>query len=570
METSFTPLKKYKTKVILCPFVKMIECVFELASPFVVRYIIDDGIKASNWDVSWKLSLILFAMALLGFGVTLIAQWLASRTSADYGFDLKNSIHRHIDEVGEKEIEDFGKDKALNLISNDSFNVQTGLAMFMRLFIRAPFMVFGSLIISFVIDWKAGLIFLLALGLSSLIIFLVIVLSPKKYADVQKDLDSLSVISSDSFSGIRPMRAFGQSEEAKEKFFTSTASYRQKNIRLSYLNSFINPLTFFFVNMAVAFIVYFGSIEVGVGDLSTGQVISLIGYLSTALAALVMFSRLIVSLNKAKASKVRIDSFLAIPSQGFETRSEKPLKTKNLVSFKNVSFSYNGKNGSKAVSDISFDISIGESVGIIGGTGSGKSTIVSLLSGLYEPTEGTILFYSKPINEVNSSYLLESLNVVLQKSSLFAGTIKSNLLLGNPTASDDEINQALKDSLSESFVNHFPEGLDHPVEERGSNLSGGQKQRLLLARAFLKGGDLLVLDDCLSALDYLSEAAIRKTIREKKLATLTISQRTSSLKDCDHILVIEDGKILAEGTHKELLISCPFYKEIHDTQAASR
>lgn len=564
-ENALTPLKKYRVKVILAPCLKLFECVTELASPFLVRYIIDSGIKNNDWDTTWKLGLLLFSFAVMGFLITMVAQYLASSVASAYSYDLRRSLFDKAASLSEKQLDSFGREKVLTLIGSDSYAMQSGVMMFMRLIFRPPFLLLGSTIISFIIDWRAGLIFLGVVLLSAVVIGLVMLLSPKRYASIQNDLDKVSTIGNDSLKGARPIRAFNKQEFEERKFEKVNESYKKNTISLAKLNSFLNPLTFFLVNAGLIAIVWIGGLDLGADSLTTGKIVSLISYLVSSLAALTMFSRLILSLNKASASKKRIDSFLSLePSLRNEAQYSKEDEKgeDKIISFKNVSFTYGHKGEKNAISGISFDLKKGESLGLIGGTGSGKSTVIGLLTRLYDPSGGEISYRGLPLKEYDLDALHKEISFVSQRPSLFKGTIRSNLLLGKEDASEEEIVKALQDACAYEFVHSFPEYLEHPVNEGGSNLSGGQKQRLLIARAFLKGGDILILDDSMSALDYLSEQKIRKILKEKKeLTKIIVSQRVSSLKDCDDILVFDNGKVVAEGNDETLRETSSLYAD---------
>lgn len=564
-EGAFTALKKYRWKLIFGPMLKLFECVTELASPFLVRYIIDNGIKNSDWDTTWKLGLLLFAFTFAGFGITMIAQYLAANVAASYSYDLRKMLYDKSASLSERQLDSFGREKILSLLGSDSYAMQNGVMMFMRLIFRPPFLLLGSTVLSFVIDWRAGLIFLAVILLSALAILMVMALSPKRYAAIQNDLDKISTLGNDDLKGSRPIRAFNKQRFEEKKFEETNLSYRKNTISLSKLNSFLNPLTFLFINAGLILVVWLGGIDASVGGLSTGEVVSLISYLVSSLAALVMFSRLILSLNKASASKKRIDSFLALePTLDYEPKFDKKDGETNapLLCFEDVAFTF-GKQGDKcAVEGISFSLKKGECLGLIGGTGSGKSTVINLATHLFDPSSGRILYRGLPLNEYDLDALHKEISEVSQRPSLFKGTIRSNLLLGKADASEEEMVTALKDACAYEFVSVFPEYLDHPVNEGGSNLSGGQKQRLLIARALLKGGDLLILDDSMSALDYLSEKKIRGVLKAKKdLTKIIVSQRVSSLRDCDEILVFDNGHIVARGTDEELRKTSPLYQD---------
>lgn len=570
--SSLGPLRKYRFKVFLAPVLKLVEVATELFSPFLVRFIIDDGIKkGTDGDLALTLELCgaMLGLAILGFGATMLAQYLAARVSADYGYDLRQEIYHHLNLLSEKDLDHFGKQKVLTLVNNDSFSLSNGVMMFMRLVLRPPFLLLGSTILSFIISVKAGFIFLGAITLSAMVIALVMAVAPKKYAAIQSNLDEISTFGSDSLKGARPVRAFNKQDYEEEKFGKSIENYQKKSMGMAVFNSLINPLTFCFINLGMVLIVYLGRDGLKNGDLTVGEVVSLISYLVSSLAALVMWSRMIVSINKAAASKKRIDAFFAIePSLVSGSEAITPLKKGDeLVRFEDVSLSYGAKTDKPAVAHLSFKILKGQSVGLIGGTGSGKSTTLALLERLYDPSEGAIFYEGKPLSVFSLEALHNDISLVSQKPALFKGTVRSNLLLGKKDASEDEMIQALKDSLAYEYVSKYPDFLEHPIEEGGANLSGGQKQRLLIARAFLKGGGLLVLDDSTSALDFLSDEKVRENIRKKSdLTSILVSQRASSLSKCDLILVYDNGAIVAQGKHEELIKTCPIYRDIYEMQ----
>ena len=568
---ALTPLKKYGFKVFLAPTLKLFEVATELFSPFLVRYIIDEGIAKNDWNFTWKASLILFGVALLGFLFTMLAQYLCSRVACDYAHDLRKEIFHKVSSLSDKQLDTFGKEKILTIVNNDTFAMQSGVNMFMRLIFRPPFLFIGATILSFIIDIRAGFIYVGALIACAIVIGVVMVASNEKYTAIQASLDEMTLISGDALSGAKPVRAFNKEEHEETRFNVSVANYKHRNLDLASTNAWLNPLTFFFVNAALILVVYVGGFSGGENSgLTTGQIVSLISYLVSCLAAMIMFSRMIFALNKASASKKRIDSLLAlegdIKNTGIITKDEEASGSK-LIEFKDVSLTY-GKEGDKpAVSNLTFRIDQGETVGIIGGTGSGKSTAISLLLRLYEPTSGQIFYRGIPLYEYDLNALRKEISVALQKPSIFKGTIRSNLLLSKKDATEDEMVKALKDALAYNFVSKYDDFLDHEVEEGGANLSGGQKQRLLIARALLKGGDLLILDDCMSALDYLSDQKVRSNISKiKGLTKIIVSQRASSLIDCDKILVFDNGQIIASGKHEELLKSCDIYREIYEIQ----
>jgi ATP-binding cassette subfamily B multidrug efflux pump len=566
---ALTPLKKYKVKVLLAPLFKLFECVCELFVPFLVKDIIDIGIVNSDGTyILWR-SLIMLALAIAGFGVTMITQYLGARVSADYAYDLKKEIYHHLDAISSSQLETFGKSKALTLINNDSFSLQVGVNMFMRLLVRAPFLVIGSVISAFILSPLAGLIVLGALLLSSIVIFVVMALTPKKYQAIQEELDHISTLGEDDLTGARVVRAFNKEEAEQAHFQKASLSYRKKAFALARINAFINPLTFAFTNLGVFLVLYLAGYQGSGSGVSVGTAVALMNYLAQALTALILFSRLITSLSKALASKKRVDDFFAItPDIVDGPKTSAPIEVgSTLFSFKGVSLSFGGEE--YALKDLNLDIKAGERIGLIGGTGSGKSSLVSLLERFHDASEGQILFQGQDIKDYNLNSLRGNIALVSQKPQLYKGTIKSNLLLGDPDASEEMVRNALQDSLAEEFVSKFDDGLNHPVEEGGVNLSGGQKQRLLIARALLSNRPILILDDSTSALDYKSDLMVRQNIKKRHdLTTLIVSQRATSIRDCDIIYVLDHGKIAAKGTHDELLTNCAIYREIYETQVA--
>lgn len=573
-KTALTPLKKYGFKVVLAPILKLFEVAAELFSPFLVKYIIDEGIAKNDLEFAISRSLILFLIAILGFGFTMGAQYLSARVAADYNYDLRKEVYSRINVLSEKQLDAFGKQKVLTLVNNDTFSMQGGVNMFMRLIFRPPFLVVGAAIMTFLLNVKAGIIFSVAILLSFVVVLMVILMSPKRYNAIQKSVDGISLVSHDSLSGARPVRAFNKEEQQQQKFNEAVDVNYEKNMKMADLNSWINPLTFLFINGAIVLIVILAFISdpnnagVKVMGMSAGEVASVISYLTSSFAALVMFSKMIVSLNKAAASKKRIDEFLALEP---EITDKNALKEENesapLVEFKNVSLTY-GKEGDKpSVSGLTFQMKKGAWIGLIGGTGSGKTTTLSLLLRLYEPSSGEILYKGVPLNEYSLKSLREEISIVLQRPSIFKGTVRSNLLIAKEDATEEEMIKALKSALAYDYVSKYDDFLDHEIEEGGSNLSGGQKQRLLITRALLKKSDLLILDDSTSALDYLSDQQVRANISAiEGLTKIIVSQRATSLMGCDLILVYDNGQIIAQGTHDELVNSCDVYKEIYDMQ----
>ncbi len=569
-ETVLSPLKKRRFFVFLAPFLKLFEVAAELLTPFLTRDVIDEGITRGDLGVALRYGGIMLGLAGAGFVITLLAQYLAARVAADYGYDLRQAIFKRLQSSSERQLDGYGREKILTLLDDDAASLQNGVNMGMRLALRPPFLLLGTLILAFVIDVRAGFVFLGFLVLASAVIAFVIAHSPRRYAAIQEGLDRLGGMASDAWRGARPIRAFGKQTEERARFQGGLEKQEKADLALARLNAWLNPLTFFAVNLALILVVYLGGLRSGgAGGLTSGDIASLMALLTSSLAALVMFSRLIVSLDKALASKKRVDAFFATP--GDIVSGTLPLPQKGGVGpylrFVDVSMTYGAKGDALAVRHLSFELAKGSSLGLIGGTGSGKSTTLALLERLYEPSSGSILYDGEPLAQYDLTSLRRRFSYVPQKPAVFAGTIRSNLLLGDPSASEDRLWAVLKESQADGFVASFPEGLDHLVEEGGKNLSGGQKQRLLLARAFLHGGDLLLLDEATSSLDALTEKAIRAHLQERRdLTEIVVSSRVSAVAGCDLILVYDGGTIVARGSHEELLRDSPIYRQMRDLQ----
>lgn len=563
---SLKPLKPYLFRTFLAPCLKLFEVATELLTPFLVRYIIDEGIAKDDLNTTLLWGGVILGLAFLGFVVTMIAQYLSSRVAADYGYALKKDIFAKISTLSEGQLSRFGKDKALTLLSSDAFNMQSGVNMFMRLIFRPPFLLIGSCILSFVVDWRAGILFMGVILLSLCIFLLVIAVSPKKYAEIQANLDEISGFSNDTLKGARQIRAFHQEEQEEIKFEKSLSSYEKKNMGMALYNAIISPGTFFLINLGMILVVYLGNLGQSGGDLTTGEIVSLISYLTSSLQAMIMFSRLIVSLNKALSSKKRIDTFLSLENEVVDGKKVTLEPSKELLSFHDVSFAFEGEEDRMIVSHLTFSLPYGGSLGIIGPTGSGKSTLVSLAMRIHDVSKGEILYRDVPISEYKLSVLHSDQAFVSQHPALFKGTILSNLRVGREDASEEECIAALKDASAWEYVSSYEDTIYHEVEEGGANLSGGQRQRLLIARAFLRKASLLILDDSLSALDYLTERSILEKLKEKGCSLILISSRVGSLKNMDEILYLEAGQIVARGKHEELLKCSSAYAQIYQMQ----
>lgn len=573
MEKTWDSIKKYKKEFILGPIFKIVEVVFELMIPFLMKYMINTGIPSfqNNEGVGKILypGLIIIAFCIFGFLSTLVCQYIASVASQGFGTDLRNRIFLKVNSLSLKDIDNFGRGNLINLITNDTTRVQTGIAMLIRLAIRAPVLVIGSLVCSFIIDYRVGLMFLILIPIISLILAIILTKNSKNYLRVQQRLDDISNYSNDSLKGSRVIRAFNKENTIINQYKNKTEKYFNETKKANLVAALINPLTFLVVNVGIMLVIYFGGNLTINNELTNGDLVALISYLNQILMALIVVSNLVIIFTKAFSSQKRIDQLLQSETSIVNYSKYKDISLNygdEFINFENVSFKYED-DGNEVISNINFKINKGEKIGIIGGTGSGKTTLIKLIERFYDVTSGELLYKGHDIKDYDLDKLHQEISLVNQRSVLFNGTIKSNILIGKKDATDEEIINALKNSEAYKFVKEYSDFIDHEVYENGKNFSGGQKQRLSLARALIKDSELLILDDSTSALDYLTDKNVRENINKMKyLTVIFISQRTSSIQHCDKIIVVDNGKIDAIGTHEELLNTSLIYKEIYDSQ----
>lgn len=573
MEKTWDSIKKYKKEFILGPIFKIVEVVFELMIPFLMKYMINTGIPSfQNYEGVGKIlypGLIIIAFCIFGFLSTLVCQYFASVASQGFGTDLRNRIFLKVNSLSLKDIDNFGRGNLINLITNDTTRVQTGIAMLIRLAIRAPVLVIGSLVCSFIIDYRVGLMFLILIPIISLILAIILTKNSKNYLRVQQRLDDISNYSNDSLKGSRVIRAFNKENTIINQYKNKTEKYFKETKKANLVAALINPLTFLVVNIGIMLVIYFGGNLTINNELTNGDLVALISYLNQILMALIVVSNLVIIFTKAFSSQKRIDQLLQSETSIVNYSKYKDISLNygdEFINFENVSFKYED-DGNEVISNINFKINKGEKIGIIGGTGSGKTTLIKLIERFYDVTSGELLYKGHDIKDYDLDKLHQEISLVNQRSVLFNGTIKSNILIGNKDATDEEIINALKNSEAYKFVKEYSDFIDHEVYENGKNFSGGQKQRLSLARALIKDSELLILDDSTSALDYLTDKNVRENINKMKdLTVIFISQRTSSIQHCDKIIVVDNGKIDAIGTHEELLNTSLIYKEIYDSQ----
>ena len=571
---AYSPIKYFKKEMIFGPLFKMLEVVFELLMPFLMSYIIDDGINfaldTGDFSKIYIPGLIIFGFAVLGLLSTLVCQYFASVASQGYGTKLRNQLFKKITHLSLSDIEIIGKGNLNTIISNDVNRLQVSVAMMIRLVLRAPALIIGSLICAFFIDTKISLIFLVVVISISIILFLIIFNSSKKIIEVQKETDSLVMQANDSLSGMRVVKAFNNEEKEINNFTKKTNQFFIKMKSVNIINALTSPLTSLIINFAIAFVIYFSSSSIiDQTGITKGELSSLISYLNQILLALIVVSNLVVIFTRAFASKKRVEEILNIPDFIHDKNEIKKIdleNNQNILDFKNVSFKYEEKDND-VIKNINFEIKKGEKVGIIGGTGSGKTTLIKLIERFFTRTSGVILYKGKDINQYNITNLRNEISLVSQKASLFKGTIRSNLEMGKKDATIEEMEESLKMSCAYEFVKKYDDYLDHKVEEGGKNFSGGQKQRLSIARSLIKDSEILILDDSTSALDYLTEKLLKENINKMEDKTVIIvAQRVSTVKNCDKIIVMYHGSIESIGTHEELLANSKVYKEIYDSQ----
>ena len=578
MEKALQSTKKYIPYFIIGPLFKVIEVIFELLTPFLMKYIVDEGFNAGTLDNDYTKiiypGLIMIAFAVFGFCSTLVCQKLASIASQGTGTELRNKIYRKIINFSNSDIEHFGKGNLVNLLTNDVNRLQSVVAMIIRLVIRAPILVIGSVVCAFLIDIYAGIIFVSIVPLVMFIYFLILKISGKQYKKVQKQNDKIVEKTNDDISGIKAIKSFNNEEKEINEYEQLTSSYYFESKKAILTNELINPLTIFIVNVAIMAVIYLATYTFKspfIVDLRKGDVVALISYLNSILLALIALCNLILVFVKGFSSNARINEFLnykeVIDNKGKCIKDSLELK-ENLVKFNDVSLSFNNENN--VLNHIDFEINKGETIGLIGGTGSGKTLLINVLERFYDFNEGEIFYKGINIKDYDISSLRNDIGLVSQKPHFLKGTIKSNMLIGKSDATDEEIIEALKMSKAYEFVSKYDDLLNHEVLENGKNFSGGQKQRLAIARGILRAKELLILDDSTSALDYLTDKEVRKNLKRKKITTLIISQRCSSIMDADRIYIIEHGEIVGVGTHKQLLKNNEVYKEIYASQTRSK
>jgi len=569
MKHLYPYLRRFRKESILAPLFKMLEATFDLLVPMVVADIIKVGIAGGDTTYIWTRCGLLVLMALIGLLCSFTAQYFAARAAIGTSTGLRHELMAHIQSLSFSELDTLGVSTLITRMTSDVNQVQNGLNMFLRLFLRSPFIVAGAMIAAFTIDTQIALIFLAAIPVLAVIVFGIMRITSPMYKTVQSRLDAVTGATRENLSGVRVVRAFGREDAEEENFVQQNGSLNAMQLKVGRIAALMNPLTYVVVNLGIIGILYFGANKIGSGALLSGDVVALVNYMSQILVELVKLANLVVLLTRAIASMGRVSQVLDTPST--MAFPEKPVSADAAsdvaVAFDHVSLRYQGA-GAESLSDVTFTAKKGQTIGVIGGTGSGKTTLVSLIPRFYDATKGQVTLLGQPITAYSKDELNRHVAVVMQKAQLFKGTIRSNLLWGNENATDEELWHALSIAQSEDFVRQKPGKLDDPVEQGGRNLSGGQRQRLTIARALVGHPDILILDDSASALDYATDAALRKALRTLPAETtlFIVSQRTSSLRHADQIIVLDDGHVVGIGTHDTLMQTCEVYREIHESQ----
>lgn len=577
MKTLLAYLKGYKKESILAPLFKMLEASFELFVPLVMAAIIDVGIANQDKPYIVKMCFVLIALGIIGLVCSITAQYFAAKAATGVGTGIRHGLFEHIQKFTFTEMDQLGTSTLITRMTSDINQIQSGVNLVLRLFLRSPFIVFGAMIMAFTVDVKAALVFVVTIPLLSLIVFGIMLVTMPMYKKVQADLDQVLLTTRENLTGARVIRAFNKEEDETKRFENANQILTDAQKYVGRISGMMNPLTYIIVNGAIIALIYVGAVRVDIGDLTQGQVVALINYMSQILVELVKLANLIISVTKAAACLNRVESVLAVKPDMNEgdvrwksnsSETDRDLKNKiPIVEFSHVSLTYKGTSDT-SLSDINFCAKKGQTIGIIGGTGSGKSSLVNLIPRFYDATEGTVKINGRDIKEYQTENLREHIGVVLQKAVLFKGSIADNLRWGKEDATEQEMYEALDISQAREFVDTKQGGLEFQIEQGGRNLSGGQKQRMTIARALVRKPEILILDDSASALDFATDAALRKSIKEMKNqpTVFIVSQRAASIQHADQIIVLDDGAMAGIGTHEELLKDCPIYQEIYYSQ----
>ncbi len=563
-------LKGYRLKTVFGPFFKLIEAVFELITPIVVAWVIDTAIPmGQTGDYSGLVygGLIILGLGVFGLAFALTAQFFASRASLGFGTNLRKELYEHINTFSYAELDKFSTSSLIARLTTDVNQAQQAVAMFIRLILRAPFITVGAIVMAMIINVKLSLIFIAAALVIGAILWFVTAFSIPKYKTVQEKLDDVSRLTKENLAGARVVRAFGAEEREIDGFNASSEDLSSASIKVGKISAILNPLTYAVLNLAVIAILYFGGKTVYYGGLTQGEIIALVNYMTQILNAMVVFANLLIIFTKASASAARINEVFAVKSTMKNGVGATPDYSMPAIETSNVSFRYESASVN-SLKNVDLTVAKGQSVGVLGGTGSGKTTLINVITRLYDATDGEVKVFGNDVKDYDFTTIRKIFGVVPQKAVLFKGTVRENMLWGNENVSDDDIRFAIEVAQVKDFIDE--KGLDYVIEQDGKNLSGGQRQRLTIARAVVENPDVLILDDSSSALDFATDAKLRKALaalrQERYLTTVTVSQRATSVMHCDIIVVLDEGKIVGKGKHDELYRECEVYKEIYDSQ----
>jgi len=571
MKEIFKFLEQYKKESILGPLFKLLEASFELIIPLVVAQIIDVGI--GNRDTSYiiKMIVIMALLYLIGLVCSITAQYFAAKAATAYGTQVRHRLFKHIQGLSYTEMDTIGSSTLITRMTSDVNQVQTAVNLFLRLVSRSPLVVFGAMIMAFYVNVKGALVFAIAIPLLAIVVFGIIFISIPLYSKVQTWLDRVLVSIRENLSGVRVIRAFHKEAKEKEEFREKNKALVNAQLFVGKVSAMMNPLTNILINFAIIAIIWIGAKEVDYGVISQGEVVALVNYMSQILVEMIKFANLIITINKALASQERISKVFEVKSSISDPQQRRndlsKISDDNHIVFDNVSFRYKG-GGADSLTNISFSARRGETIGIIGGTGSGKTTLINLIPRFYDVSVGRVLVDGIDVKEYSLKDLRDKIAIVPQRAVLFQGTIRDNLRFGKEDATEEEMNEALVMAQAMEFVEKYKNKLDFVIHQGGKNLSGGQRQRLSIARALVKQPEILVLDDSTSALDYATDARLRRAIANsnKKMTTLIVSQRAASILHADKVIVLHDGKMVGYGPHKELIETCDIYQEIYYSQ----
>lgn len=565
MKYIFKLIKKYKIQAILSPLFKLVEAAFELCIPLVIASLVDNGIKLGDTNHIIKMSILLVVLPFLGLLFSITAQYFAAVVAMNTSKNMRHDLFDKIQSLSYTEYDRLGTSKLITILTSDVNQVQTGVNLALRLLLRSPIVVLGSTIMALFVSVKLGLIFLIVTAILSIVIYIIMKTTIPMYSKVQTDLDKVLKSSRENLTGVRVIRSFNNQAKEEEQFNNIVTNLTSSQIKVGKISALLNPITYVLINIAIICLLYFGGIEVNIGNLTQGKVIALYNYMSLFLVELIKFANLLITINKSIASSKRINQIINMDSS-LQSNNNDATNNNGIVVFDNVTFFY--KDASLAsLKNISFTAKKGETIGIIGSTGSGKTSLINLIGHFYDTTNGTVYVDGKDVKSYDNEVLRNKIGYVLQKAVLFKGTIKSNLLWGNKNASDEDIYNAVKIAQVDEILKTKEKGINSKVENNGKNFSGGQRQRITIARALVKKPEILILDDATSALDYATDAKIRKALHDidYEMTTFIVSQRTTSIKHANKIIVLENGEMVGIGTHDELLKNCPTYQEIHAT-----